>query len=96
MITRIVRMTFVPEHVPTFIAIWEGSKAKIRAMDGCHSVELLADATDPNVWHTFSHWESTAHLDAYRGSEVFGSVWPATKALFAAKAVAFSMQAAAE
>ena len=85
-------MTFASEHLPTFMAIWEASKAKIRAIEGCHSVELLPDATDPNIWHTFSRWESSAHLDSYRASIVFGSVWPVTKALFAAKPVAFSMQ----
>ncbi|GAB3830527.1 hypothetical protein GCM10028895_46730 [Pontibacter rugosus] len=79
MIIRIVRMTFQPEKTAAFLDIFRNSKDKIRAFDGCHHVELLQDVDQPNVYSTYSHWESVEHLNTYRDSELFGQVWPATK-----------------
>lgn len=52
----------------------------------------MRDPKDPTVLYTFSLWESDDHLQAYRNSELFLAVWPRTKALFAGKAEAFSME----
>jgi heme-degrading monooxygenase HmoA len=41
---------------------------------------------------TYSLWESTDALEAYRQSELFRTTWSATKLLFAERAVAFSME----
>jgi quinol monooxygenase YgiN len=92
MIVRIVRMTFRPEALDAFQAIFDGSKAAIRAVPGCQHLALHGDASDPAVRYTYSHWDDQAALDAYRSSPLFGQVWPRTKALFAAKPQAFSLQ----
>ncbi|GAA3955573.1 putative quinol monooxygenase [Hymenobacter algoricola] len=91
MIIRIVRMTFQPENTQAFLEIFHGSEALIRQMPGCQHLELWQDADLPHVYCTHSHWASAAALDAYRKSALFGQVWPATKRLFAAPALAFSV-----
>ncbi|WP_028667914.1 putative quinol monooxygenase [Runella zeae] len=90
MLIRIVRMTFVPEKVGEFLAIFEQSKRQIRAMKGCHHLELWQDYTLPNVFVTHSHWEDDNALNDYRNSELFRNTWSKTKVLFADKPVAFS------
>ncbi|MCC9167848.1 putative quinol monooxygenase [Pontibacter harenae] len=92
MIIRIVRMTFQEEKVADFLEIFRNSRDKIRAFEGCNHVELLQDVNQPNVYSTYSLWDSEEHLNKYRQSELFGSVWPATKALFADKPQAWSLQ----
>jgi heme oxygenase (mycobilin-producing) len=90
MLIRIVRMTFAPERTAEFLEIFKNSKNKIRAFEGCNHVELLQDLNNPNVYSTYSLWDSEEHLNNYRDSELFGSVWKATKALFADKPQAWS------
>ncbi|ARS34299.1 putative quinol monooxygenase [Pontibacter actiniarum] len=92
MIVRIVRMTFKEEKTAEFLEIFRNSKARIRAFEGCQHVELLQDLHQPNVYSTYSLWDSEDHLNRYRGSELFGQVWPATKTLFADKPQAWSLQ----
>ncbi|UOQ74734.1 putative quinol monooxygenase [Hymenobacter cellulosilyticus] len=91
MLTRIVRMTFQPEKVADFLAIFRDSENKIRNMPGCQHLELWQDADMPNVYCTHSHWNSADDLNNYRRSALFGQVWPTTKALFAAPPLAFSV-----
>lgn len=92
MIVRIVRMTFQEDKVEEFLEIFRSSKDKIRGFEGCRHVELLQDAHQPNVYSTYSHWESEEALNNYRRSELFGQVWPATKKLFAATPEAWSLK----
>ena len=94
MIKRIVKMTFRPEAVPAFLAIFEESKALIRAFEGCQHLELLRDTGQPNILFTLSHWQSGAALDAYRQSDLFLATWKKTKVLFAEKAEAWSVEIA--
>lgn len=91
MLIRIVRMTFAPEQVPAFLEIFRSSQGQIRQMPGCRFLELWQDAEHAHIYCTHSHWESEEALNNYRRSELFGKVWPATKALFAAPAQAFSV-----
>ena len=91
MIIRIVRMTFLPTEVPAFLAVFHQSKQRIRQQPGCRYLELWQDADNAAVYCTYSHWNDAAALDAYRRSTLFGEVWPATKRLFAAPPVAFSV-----
>jgi quinol monooxygenase YgiN len=90
MLIRIVRMTFEPENVPAFLAIFRASEERIRQQPGCQFMELWQDANDPAIYCTHSRWDDEAALNTYRKSALFGEVWPATKRLFAASAVAFS------
>lgn len=91
MLIRIVRMNFELEKVPEFLQIFRKSEHLIRQMPGCRFLELWQDADQPTVFCTHSHWDSADALNAYRRSELFGQVWPTTKALFAAPPVAFSV-----
>ncbi|MCB2408202.1 putative quinol monooxygenase [Hymenobacter lucidus] len=91
MLIRIVRLTLQPGRVADFLAIFRDSENQIRNMPGCRHLELWQDADASNIYCTHSHWDSAADLDAYRHSALFGQVWPATKALFAAPPLAFSV-----
>jgi len=91
MIVRIVRMTFIPVQVPVFLALFHASESRIRQQPGCRHLELWQDANDPAIYCTYSHWDNADALNAYRKSALFGEVWPATKRLFAAPPVAFSV-----
>ena len=92
MIIRIVKMTFEPQKVNDFLIIFNESKQHIRNMDGCSHLELLNDINSPDVYFTYSYWESETDLDNYRNSELFINVWTKTKALFSAKAEAWSVE----
>ena len=91
MIVRIVKMTFRDDELDNFQALFSEKKQLIRNFPGCYHLELWQDARTPNIWFTYSHWESEAHLDKYRFSELFKEVWAATKALFSNKPEAWSV-----
>ncbi len=88
---RIVKMTFDPEKVNEFLANFEEVKHQIRAFDGVQHLELLNDKNKPNIYFTYSIWESEEHLNAYRHSDLFQSVWAVTKPMFIEKADAWSL-----
>ncbi|MFA0960794.1 putative quinol monooxygenase [Roseivirga sp. BDSF3-8] len=92
MLIRIVRMTFQKDKTESFLEVFNESKQSIRHFPGCHHLTLMQDCNDPAVFITYSHWDDEHALNAYRHSELFAEVWAATKALFSAKPVAFSMQ----
>ena len=92
MIKRLVKMTFKPEFVEEFIALFNAKKELIAAMEGCSHVELLQDADNPAVFFTYSLWDEPKYLEDYRNSEVFKDVWAKTKVLFDAKPEAWSTQ----
>ncbi|WP_317898355.1 putative quinol monooxygenase [Aurantibacillus circumpalustris] len=91
MIKRIVKMSFVPEKVNDFKNIFKINWKYIKGFEGCEHVELLQDKFKPNVFFTFSLWKSEDHLNAYRNSELFESVWGETKVLFNEKPQAWSL-----
>ena len=92
MITRIVKMSFQPEKVETFLELFHSSKHLIRNMKGCRHLELLRDMDHPTIFFTYSIWDTDEHLQAYRQSEVFASIWSRTKILFKEKPEAWSVQ----
>lgn len=91
MIVRVVRMEFDPEKVEAFLEVFNKTKHLIRAFQGVRHLELLRDAQMPNVFYTYSHWDSEKDLEYYRESELFRTVWSQTKILFCGKPMAFSM-----
>lgn len=91
MIIRIVRMQFRPEALTEFEVLFQRTRDKIRAYPGCLHLQLLGDASWPQVRYTLSHWESEAHLEDYRHSELFRTTWAATKVLFEAQPLAYSL-----
>ncbi len=90
MIIRLVRMTFEEDKVKTFLEIFERSKHKIRAFEGCKHLTLLRDVNQNNIFTTLSHWESESALETYRNSEFFQKTWAHTKILFKEKPIAYS------
>jgi len=90
MLIRVVRMTFRPEKVETFLANFEANKHKIRSFPGCHRLELLQDWDNPAVFASYSYWDDDEALNAYRHSPLFKGIWAKTKPLFAEKPAAWS------
>ena len=93
MITRLVKMTFKSEHIGDFEQLFNQYKHAIRSSPGCIHLELLKDIEQPQVFFTFSRWETELDLNNYRHSDTFGVVWPRTKAMFSEKPEAWSTQA---
>ena len=75
-------MGFHDTHIETFLAHFNANKHKIRGFEGCQFLELYRDKTNPTLFFTYSYWRSEKHLEAYRHSELFKSVWAKTKPLF--------------
>lgn len=85
-------MTFKPDEVSNFQALFAERKDNIRAFDGCMHLELWQDVHSPQVFFTYSVWQSESHLDHYRYSDFFKDTWAQTKALFAEKPSAWSVR----
>lgn len=94
MLIRIVKMSFEPSRTDDFLEVFHASKQFIRGFEGCTHLELLNDINQPHIFFTYSYWESEAHLNKYRDSELFAGVWAKTKALFNAKPEAWSVNRA--
>jgi quinol monooxygenase YgiN len=91
MIIRVVKMTFQADKVAAFQELFEERKHQIRHFQGCEHLELWQDAHRPEVFFTYSHWQSEADLNHYRYSEFFKDTWRLTKALFQSTAEAWSI-----
>lgn len=91
-IIRIVRMSFDPDHVTDFLAMFAERYLLIRHFEGCISLRLMKDQQHPNVFYTISEWKSAKHLDQYRHSELFKDTWGLTRSWFNDKPQAFSLQ----
>lgn len=85
-------MTFQPEKVDEFTSLFDSVSKKIRNFPGCSFLKLMRDHNHKNVFVTYSKWESQQHLDNYRHSKFFKDTWVNTKALFADKPIAFSLE----
>lgn len=92
MITRIVKLTFKEGKGEFFFEAFDEVKDKIRGSKGCLYLEASVNIHEPDVVFTYSKWESEDHLNEYRKSDVFGSVWPKLKAEFAGKPEAWSIE----
>jgi heme oxygenase (mycobilin-producing) len=91
MIIRVVRMHFTEAGVEEFLDIFNRNKTAIRNFPGCSHLELLKDEGDALTYTTLSHWVDRQSLEAYRQSELFGSVWGRVKTLFSERSHAFSL-----
>ena len=96
MIKRLVKLTFRPQLVTEFQALFEETKDRIRHFPGCLHLELLREADQENVFFTCSFWENEQALDAYRHSELFKDTWARTRALFLEKGEAWTMEVVSE
>lgn len=91
MILRIVKMKFRPECREEFLELFNKYHSQINGFKNCLGVELLNEINHPEIFFTYSKWESEEDLNKYRESELFKLVWTQTKALFAEKAEAWSI-----
>jgi len=89
MITRIVKMSFMPEKVEDFKQLFELYKTKIAAAEGCLSLQLL-QTHQSSIFFTLSQWQEDKYLQQYRQSPLFAVVWSQTKTLFNAKPEAWT------
>lgn len=92
MIVRIVKMTFKPTQIETFLETFEKQKTFIKGFDGCTHLELLRDKSNPNVFFTYSHWKDASYLELYRKSDFFINIWSKVKLLFDDKPLAWSTE----
>lgn len=88
---RIVKMSFSESGINDFLNTFERNKTKIKNFKGCRLLELYRDKKDPNVFFTYSYWDSENDLEQYRQSELFKTVWSQIKPLFNAKPEAWSV-----
>ncbi len=91
MLVRIVKLSFHPENVDAFLENFELMKERIRNAPGNRLLELYRDKDNPNVFFTYSYWDSGMDLENYRQSELFYDVWNFTKKLFNDKPQAWSV-----
>lgn len=92
MIKRVVKLTFQEERIEEFLEIFETNKDRIRSFEGCEYLELWRAKQPRNVLFTYSYWRDEDALNAYRASIFFATTWKKTKALFAERAVAWSIE----
>ena len=88
---RIVKMTFREDKVGEFLENFNSNKKNIRNFEGIEHLELLNDKSNTTIFFTYSIWQSEEHLENYRNSDLFKSVWAKTKILFNDKPQAWSV-----
>jgi quinol monooxygenase YgiN len=91
MLVRIVKMSFDPEHIDTFLDNFDAVKNNIRNFDGCNYLDLYRDQNHSNIFFTYSYWNDQTFLEKYRTSKLFKEVWSKTKPLFNDKPHAWSV-----
>jgi len=91
MFVRIVKMSFEASNIDLFTSLFDLKKENIRNFPGCRLLELYRDKTNPNIFFTYSYWDSETDLENYRHSELFNEVWSQTKPLFNDKPQAWSV-----
>ncbi|GAA3792711.1 MULTISPECIES: antibiotic biosynthesis monooxygenase family protein [Corallibacter] len=91
MFVRIVKMSFEPSNIDTFLKNFEIKKNDIRNFEGCRFLELYRDKNTTNIFFTYSYWDTEEALDAYRHSDLFKGIWAQTKPLFNDKPQAWSV-----
>lgn len=84
-------MTIRTEEQIRFESLFENHRQLISSMPGCLGLRLLIDTDKSGVFFTISAWQSDAHLEQYRKSEIFKALWPQVKVLFDAPAEAWSL-----
>ena len=84
-------MTFADDKIDDFQDRFHSIKENIINFEGCQLLELYQDKSDPNVFFTYSYWDSQGDLDLYRKSSFFKEVWTNTRKMFTEKAEAWSV-----
>lgn len=91
MFVRIVKLSFHSDNIPLFLENFNSIKEKIRNAPGNRLLELYQDKDNPEIFFTYSYWETEEDLENYRKSALFDQVWSFTKKLFNNKPEAWSV-----
>lgn len=91
MFVRIVKLSFDPTKIDTFLSNFENQKNSIRNFKGCRLLELYRDKDNTNIFFTYSYWDSEQDLENYRNSDLFKGIWANTKIYFNDKPLAWSV-----
>lgn len=92
MITRIVKLTFNPDRISEFLSEFEKVKSRVVNSEGCVSMKLLQNQSNPCEFFTHSIWINEKALETYRSSETFIQLWSIIKPMFASKAEAWTLE----
>ena len=84
-------MSFHTKHIEEFQEMFEKKKDFIRGSEGCRLLELYQDKNNPDLFFTYSYWNTVEDLENYRNATLFKDVWAKTKVLFNAKPEAWSV-----
>lgn len=91
MFVRIVKMSFHQKYIEDFSKMFNKKKQLIRSSEGCKLLELYQDKNNPEIFFTYSYWNTEADLEAYRNSDLFKTTWKQTKGYFNNKPEAWSV-----
>jgi heme-degrading monooxygenase HmoA len=84
-------MDFKASEVENFDEMFIAIQPQIEDMPGCKRVMLLKSKSSPELRTTLSLWSEEEDLNNYRKSELFGVIWPKTKAKFNNEPIAWSV-----
>jgi quinol monooxygenase YgiN len=84
-------MHFTSEGAQLFQELFTKHQKSMASVDGCLSLELFSDVEKATSFATVSRWKTEQHLETYRNSELFLSIWKKIKPYFSEKAEAFSL-----
>ena len=91
MLVRIVKMSFHSKYIEDFQQMFDQKKSLIRNTSGCQLLELYQDKNNPEIFFTYSYWDSEQDLENYRNSDFFKVTWQQTKGYFNGKPEAWSV-----
>ena len=91
MFVRIVKMSFQKKYIEDFLQMFEQKKKLIRNSLGCKLLELYQDKNNPEIFFTYSYWDTENDLENYRNSDLFKTTWKQTKSYFNNKPEAWSL-----
>lgn len=84
-------MSFSSTHIAAFQEMFDEKKVRIRNTKGCQLLELYQDKANPEIFFTYSYWNSKQDLENYRNSDFFKATWQQTKSYFNAQPEAWSV-----
>ena len=92
MITRVVKLSFDPDKIKEFEALFNFNRSAIKSYKGCRDVKLMKNVAQKNCYFTVSSWESEELLNEYRNSPLFEKIWGEAKKYFNAKPEAWTLE----
>jgi len=92
MIIRVVKLNLRREGLDVFMSLFLPRSEHVRNFPGCQYLQLWKDVEKPDIYFSYSWWESPAHLEAYRKSEVYKEVWALLKSQFGDRPEAWTVE----